>query len=94
MANYYVTTVCGDFSFSADLSNAKAPLRLSDGEGGWQSTQYQTADARHDEEQAAILMIRSLGAEWYMEPGQCLDEGESEDDYIRSLITGIEVSEA
>jgi hypothetical protein len=42
--------------FQADLSEASAPILVEDCDGNWCHTQYQTADARHDAEEAALLV--------------------------------------
>lgn len=49
--------------FQADLSQAAAPILVEDGDGNWCHTQWQTADARHDAERAAMLLADDEDAE-------------------------------
>jgi hypothetical protein len=57
MTIYLVTLDDGStFRMSADLVQAAAPISVDfHGEDNWQSTPYQTADARHDCYRAATL---------------------------------------
>lgn len=49
----------------ADLSQASAPIQIEGDEDEWTTTQYQTADARHREQDMLRLVIESLGRDWY-----------------------------
>ncbi len=46
------------FRMQADMTQAAAPISVTfhDGESWWQGTPYQTADARHNEVEAANLV--------------------------------------
>lgn len=74
MTTYRVTLEDGQaFLMEANLSQASAPIRANfhDGndDGDWQSTPYQTADARHSKMQAAELMARYFKGG----PDDCID---------------------
>ena len=73
----------------ADMTHAAANIGWidEDEDGERHSTQWQTADARHDVGEAAVLLIRSFGADYWCEPG--VDVGD-EDAYVRELILAIE----
>ena len=49
----------------ADLSQASAPIQIEGDEGEWTTTQYQTADARHREQDMLRLAVECLGPDWY-----------------------------
>jgi hypothetical protein len=53
------------FRWRADLEQAGAPIQVesSDEPGGWINTPYQTADARHREDEARALILDWLVAE-------------------------------
>jgi hypothetical protein len=57
---------------SADLTQAGANIYYSAGDGDdgeqWDCTPYQTADARHREHDAVMLVIGYLGRSWYAAP--------------------------
>lgn len=58
-------------TIEVDLTEASAPIRYlpcDDEPEVWCSTQYQTADAQHDATQAAMLVVESMGRDWYADP--------------------------
>lgn len=69
MATYSYTMPWGEtLRISADLAQASAPILVEGAEeDDWQSTPYQTADARHRERDMVRLVIGHLGREWYGE---------------------------
>ena len=93
MPTYTVTTTFGDsFRFTADFSRADSQLFvLSDDdvpEDDGMPVPYQVADARHDETEAAVLLIKYFGRDWWLDPSTHVED-EDEDDYIRGLIVSI-----
>ena len=74
-------------SFSADLAQASAPIRIVT-EDGTQTTQYQTADARHDEWKAAVLVVREMGRDFWFDPSD--PEPEDDSAYIMGKIKSVE----
>lgn len=85
---YAISTTFGEtVHFAADLTQASAPISDVDDEtleiGS--STQYQTADARHDLQTAAELYISTLGREWFAAPDDDRDDHEIIADVISSV---------
>ena len=89
--------------FAADLSEASATIYHVDDdtlEIG-EPTQYQTADARHDETEAAWLILESCGRDYWLDPSAEITEVDDEEwiagmrreEYIRSLIDSVETVE-
>lgn len=74
---------------SADLTHASAPIWIvgNEDEGIADTpTPYQTADARHREEEMLRLVVEYLGARWY-----CTDEQmESEESRDQALDEAVE----
>lgn len=89
--NYKINLGFDTLYMKADLSQASATIYTSadPDEYDWEPTQYQTADASHNLDEAAILAVSCQGRDYWMSPD---DEGEIEDDdaYIACLICGIE----
>ncbi len=93
MTIYKVKLTFDTFLFEADLSQASAPIRYAErdqetGELVYQATPYQTADAGHDATTAAVLMVRWMGTDYYLEPGE--EVGDDLDEYIRQMIVSVD----
>lgn len=89
MTIYAITTSWGEkVHFAADLTQASAPICNVDDEtleiGS--STQYQTADARHDADEAARLYVGLLGRDWYGDP----DSDDDDDTQITAAIASVD----
>lgn len=73
---YYVDCGFDGFYMRIDTARSEAPISMYGGpdkpdeETQWESTQYQTADARHDVDRAAVLCVKVCGEDWYCEPGK------------------------
>lgn len=97
-AIYTCRTTFGTFRFEADLTQAAAPIRSlpdhDDDDTDGFSTPFQTADARHDAREAAKLLIRYFGRDYWLDPTAEVEDGMingmPEDDYIDSLIVSVE----
>ncbi|CAL8981522.1 hypothetical protein RHODGE_RHODGE_02853 [Rhodoplanes serenus] len=94
-ATYTVTTTFGSFRFSADLTQASAPIYDEDGT----ATPYRTADARHSADHAAVLLLGYYGRDYWLSPDVILSEDEDgnqlfdglrERPYLFSLIVSVE----
>lgn len=70
--------------FTADLSQASAPICYLDGDGAEVSTPYQTADARHDASRAARLLLEHFGRDYYAEPSDDRDSDEILDELLEA----------
>lgn len=85
---YQIKTTWGDkVHFAADLSQASAPICDVDDdtlEFG-RSTQYQTADARHNLDEAARLYMSTLGRDFYADPSTDQDDDEAIEAAIESV---------
>lgn len=88
---YTVQLPFDKFRFSADLAEASAQIRVvgtaDDTDEDW-GTQYQTADARHRETDAARLALRACGREYFAAPG----DDRSDDEILDELLDGVAVS--
>lgn len=88
MSVYTTIMPWGDkFSIEADLAQAAATIYTIDEEGERHATQWQTADARHDERRAIALALQSCGSDYYAEPG---DE-RNDDEIISSIVNNLEI---
>ena len=79
----------------ADLDQASATIYTScsddpNDDNSFSAIPYQTADARHDLNDAAILAISYMGSDYWLDPSYEFDEDEDEDEYIAGLIIDIE----
>lgn len=96
MTVYTVTLPFDRLKIRADLSQASSPIQyLADGDDDdrhWVPTPYQVADARHDEVEAAVLAVKYLGSEYYLDPADDSDDLDH-DAYVRRLILSIEADE-
>lgn len=77
----------GLFRFAANLSQANAPICLIDDDGETTRTQYQTADARHDEHSALKLALHACGRDYFAEPHDDRDD----DAIVEDLCHGVAV---
>lgn len=92
MATEYTINLGFDrLRIQADLSQASAQIRYLGADDEWHSTPYQTADASHRVRDAARLVVRYLGREYYLDPTVTLDRAD-EDTYVDGLIRSIEES--
>lgn len=73
--------------FSCDLAQASSPIRVQDGDGDWQSTPYQVADARHDEYRALRLVVEYSGRDYYADP----NDSRSDDEILDDILDGVEI---
>lgn len=88
MARYIIDLGFDTVIMHADLAQASAPIEYEvDGEVF--ATQYQTADARHREWDAAVLVVACLGRDYWLDPSA--DAPEDEDAYIHDLIRSVDV---
>lgn len=86
MSRYVAQFAFCRLEFSANLADAGAPIALVvDGEEC--PTRWQTADARHDPFEAAELMLRDQGRDFFAEPR----DSRSTDDIVFDLMTDCEV---
>lgn len=94
---YVVTTTFGQFKFLANMAEAAAPIRsLDDDDDEYGDritpTPYQTADARHSEYEAAALLLRYYGPDYYLDPRDDSDDLDH-DAYVRRLIVSVEAED-
>lgn len=97
MSKYAIHTHWGEtYEFDADLSQASAPIHAITEDGELSSTPFQTADARHDADEAALLLMAWWGRDTWLSPdcevtesesGEELYDGMTQDEYIASLIS-------
>lgn len=104
MTIYLARTTFGTFRFQANLAEASAPIiSLPDrGDDTMESfpTPYQTADARHDADQAARLCLEYFGREYWCDPSVVSEDDDgnetfdsmTKDDYLDSLIVSVEAT--
>lgn len=103
MTTYLARTTFGSFRFEANLAEASAPIfSLPDrGDDETESfpTPYQTADARHNERTAALLVLEYFGSEYWLDPDAVRDEtedgettydGKTRSEYLDGLLVSIE----
>jgi hypothetical protein len=108
MTIYTVKLKFDTFSFDANLSEASSIIRLVNDERDeygnitYQATQYQTADARHRADEAALLVLEWLGNDYWLNPSDEIVEdehgnetinGKTVDQYLRDLIVSIKESD-
>lgn len=84
---YTVQLTFDRLTMTADMAQASWPIGWIDDDGEQHTTQYQTADARHDLERAAVLLVSTFGRDWWCGPD---DDPKDDDEYIRDLIVDIE----
>lgn len=70
---YYVRTDSYCFSFRANLSEPSSVIELLGDDGEWLPTQYQTADVRHCERQAARLLADDIDSDGGFERSQVME---------------------
>lgn len=93
---YTVTLTFDTFQFRADLVEASANIQSVDEDGEVTPSPYQTADARHRECDAAKLLLRYYGGDYWLNPDHEVDDdagtidGVSEDEYLDRLIVSVE----
>lgn len=88
MTRYRIETTFDTTIMHAHLVEASAPISYETDDGEVVCTPYQTADARHYPEEAALLVYRYLGPEHWLSPDD--ERPEDEDDYIRDLILSVD----
>lgn len=106
MTTYVATTTFGKFRFEADMVQAAAPIYSlpdtdSDDDLSGFSTPYQTADARHSEWKAALLLLDYFGRDYWLDPGAAIEEddegnetidGMSKEKYLESLLVSVDAA--
>lgn len=102
--HYRAKTTFGFFRFQANLSEASAPIIALGSRDDYDDeadfgTPFQTADARHDEMRAALLLLDYFGSDYWLDPtikvtktddGEMTYGGMPRSDYIRSLLVSVE----
>lgn len=86
MATYLVQYAnCEPLYMRANFADAASNISYEDDDGRWIGTQYQVADSRHDPNRAGVLLVSSLGRDWWLDPDD--DEPEDELEYIDENIS-------
>jgi hypothetical protein len=77
METYKCTTTFDSFVFSADFGDAASPICVSADpeEYDMTSTPFQVADARHEPWEAAILLIKYFGKQYWLSPMTKIEDG-------------------
>lgn len=108
MTIYKVKLTFDEFRFEANLAEASSIIRLVNDERDeygnltYQATPYQTADARHRSDEAALLVLDWLGYEYWLDDDDFVDidsdgnstiNGKTIEKHLRDLIVEISESE-
>jgi hypothetical protein len=92
---YRVKLTFGSFLLRANFSEASSNISTNfdpDEEmDSWSPTRFQVADSCHNEKNAAVLVLKDCGQDFWLDPSDASKIGLviSEEDYIKSQIKSI-----
>jgi hypothetical protein len=90
-STYRVRLTFGSFLFRADFSQAASSIEVNhdpdEDEDSWGPTPVQVADARHEPEQAARLLVEDCGPDYYARP----DDGRDSDEILAEVMAAATV---
>ena len=87
MATYTIKLPFDRLKIDYDGVHSESPIWYEGADGEWFPTPFQTADASHDVDTAAVMVIEWLGSDYWHDPDD--DYPDDEEDYIRDLIEDI-----
>lgn len=98
---YKCTMTFASFRFEADFAEAASNIRSlpdDDEDGDGEALPFQVADAGHDPERAALLLLEYFGPDFWLAPDSIIETGEDGEqtfdgmtrkDYIEGLIVSV-----
>lgn len=91
MQTYKVTTAFDTFHLRGNFAEASSSIEVNTDpdyeDNSWGPTPFQVADARHNPEVAAVMLVSYFGTEWYLDPAdEHLHDEMGPDAYIREHV--------
>jgi hypothetical protein len=99
MTTYKCKTTFDTLHFEGGFAEASSPIYAEAESGHWVCTPFQVADAGHDPKEAALMIIKWFGPDYWLNPeaeegedenGELTYDGMTEEEYIEDLILDVE----